>query len=211
MSDRSVRIVPLGEERGDEAAAILARAFHDEPLYVYACPDPAARARWLPWHFRWSVWAGYAFGVLVGTEGRLDGVAAAIGPGGGELTAELIARVGSERGREAVGAELWDRVNGMLPAVFAPADAALRRAAPEPHWRLDAIGVDPARRGMGIGGSLLHAVNARADADRLPVALITRQPRNLAFYTRHGYRVVCAGTEPMSGLRWWGLRRDAGG
>ena len=72
MSDLNVRVVPLGDERGDEAAALLARAFHDEPLYIYACPDPVARAQWLPWHFRWSVWAGSLCGQLLGTAGHLD-------------------------------------------------------------------------------------------------------------------------------------------
>jgi ribosomal protein S18 acetylase RimI-like enzyme len=211
MNERSARMVRLGEERGDEASALLARAFHEEPLFVYACPDPGDRARWLPWYFRWSVWAGYACGATLGTAGRLDGVAAAIGPGGGELTEEQLVRVGAARGRETVGAAVWDRATEALHAVFATADAAFQRAVPEPHWHLDVLGVDPLRRGMGIGGSLLRAVHARAAADGVPVALLTRQPRNLAWYRRHGYQVACQGVDARSGLPWWALRRDPGG
>jgi GNAT superfamily N-acetyltransferase len=65
-----------------------------------------------------------------------------------------------------------------------------------PHWYLDVIAVEPARQGAGIGGSLLGAVGARADADGVPVVLLTYRERNLAFYRRHGYAVVCDGVVP---------------
>ena len=208
ITDRNVRVVELGEDRGDEVAALMARAFYDDPLMVYACPDPAERARWLPWLFRWSVWKGYLFGRTLGTEGRLDGVAATIGPDGGEFTEEHLARFGYGRGREAMGAGVWDRVTGALRIVFGPADEALHSAVPGPHWYLDVIAVDPDRQGLGVGGSLIRAVNARADTDGLPVVLFTCQPRNLPLYQHHGYEIIREGMEPASGVRWWGFRRE---
>jgi GNAT superfamily N-acetyltransferase len=211
MTEHATCIVVLREEQGDAAAALLARAFQDEPLFVYACPDPDARAKWLPWYFRWSVWAGFACDATWGTAGKLAGVAAAISPGGGELNEEHLVRIGADRGREAVGGAVWDQATAALHAVFATADAMFRHTVPEPHWHLDVFGVDPGSRGRGIGSSLLHAVHARADADGVPSALLTRQPRNLPLYQRHGYRVACGGTDPVSGLPWWGLRRERGG
>ena len=208
MSDRTVRVVPLGEDRGDEVAALIARAFHDDPMFVHACPDPAERTRWLPWLFRWSVWKGYLFGQTLGTEGRLDGVAITIGLNGGEFTQEQLAHFDYGRGREVVGAEVWDRATGALDVVFGPADEALHHAVAEPHWYLDVLAVEPARQGLGIGGNLLRAVNARADADGVPVMLLTYQPRNLLLYQRHGYEMIREGMEPASGVRWWGFRRE---
>jgi hypothetical protein len=70
-SDRRIQVVPLGEDRGDEVAALMGRAFQDDPLFVHACPDPGDRARWLPWMFRWSAWKGFLFGQTLGTAGRL--------------------------------------------------------------------------------------------------------------------------------------------
>jgi ribosomal protein S18 acetylase RimI-like enzyme len=81
---------------------------------------------------------------------------------------------------------------------------------PEPHWYLDVIAVEPARQGRGIGGTLLRAVSARADADGTPVVLLNYQPTNLPLYQRNGYEVVCHGAAPGSGLPWWGMRRDPG-
>jgi hypothetical protein len=135
MTDGSVRVVPLGEDRGDEAAVLIARAFQDDPLFAYGCPDPVARARWLPWVMRWSVWQGFLFGQTLGTAGRLDGVAATIGPAGGAFTEEQLAGFGYGRGREVVGTELWDQSTAALNAAFGPADAALHRAVSEPHWQ----------------------------------------------------------------------------
>ncbi len=209
-SDRCIQVVPLGEDRGDEVAALMGRAFQDDPLFVHACSDPGDRARWLPWVFRWSTWKGFLFGQTLGTAGTLDGVVATIAPGGGEFTDEDLARFGYGRGREMVDAEVWDRAIERVNAAFEPADAALHRAVAEPHWYLDVIAVEPAAQGRGIGGALLRAVHARADADGVPIALLTYQPTNLPFYRRHGYTVVCEGTAPGNGLRWWGLRRDPG-
>ena len=209
-SDHLIEVVPLGVDQGDEVAALMGRAFQHDPLFAHACPDPSERARWLPWLFRWSTWKGFFFGQVRGTTGRLDGVAAMIGPGGGDFTQEQLASFGYERGREAVGAAVWDRSIAVINAAFEPADAALHRAVPEPHWYLDVIAVDPARQGRGIGGALLRAVSARADADRAPVVLLTFQPASLPLYERNGYVIVCDGIVPGSELPWWGMRRDPG-
>ena len=207
-SERRIQVVALGEERGDEVAALMGRAFQDDSLFAHACPDPRDRARWLPWVFRWSTWRGFLFGQTLGTAGRLDGVLSMIALGAGELTEEDLAHFDYQRGREAVGAEVWDRAVERVNAAFAPADVAPHHTVSEPHWYLDVIAVDPAARGRGIGGALLRAAHTRADMDGAPIALLTYQPANLPFYERHGYAVVCEGTTATGGLPWWGLRRD---
>ena len=68
----------------------------------------------------------------------------------------------------------------------------------------------PAAQGRDIGGALLRAVGARADADEAPIVLLTYRPGNLELYERHGYAVVCEATASTGGLRWWSLRRNPG-
>jgi ribosomal protein S18 acetylase RimI-like enzyme len=188
---------------------LIGRAFQEDPLFVYVCPDPDERARYLPRLFLWGVWRGLLFGELLGTAGDLTGVAALIGPAGGNLTDEQIDSIGYNRNRELVGPEIWDLTTDRLNSVFDPIDAEFHRTVPEPHWYLDAIAVDPSRQGLGIGSRLLAAANARADADGMAIVLLTLQPRNVPLYERHGYETVCGGTEPTSGLAWWGMRREA--
>jgi ribosomal protein S18 acetylase RimI-like enzyme len=78
---------------------------------------------------------------------------------------------------------------------------------PGPHWYLDALAVKPERQRQGIGSVLLHAAIAYADADRLPLVLLTCQPRNVDLYKRHGFEVVCQVDSPDATVQWWGIRR----
>ena len=212
-ADQPFRLVQLSADRAEEAATVFSEAFHDDPLFVHACPDPGERVCWLPWSFLWSVWKGLLFGEVLGTEGRLDGLAITIPPDRADDEAQLeravqLARADRRRGLTAREAEAWDRYDVVGGAAFQPADDELHRVVPRPHWYLDAIAVKPALQGQGIGGRLLHAVSARADASRLPTVLLTYQPNNRALYRRHGYAVVCEGAVPDGGPEWWGMRRD---
>ena len=215
-SDQPSRLVRLSEARAEEAATLLGEAFHADPLFVHACPDPSERARWLPWSFLWSVWKGLLFGEVLGTGGRLDGLAITVAPEGNAADEEQLeraarrARAGLRRGLAPAEREAWDRYDAAVGAAFQPADEELHRAVDGPHWYLDAIAVAPATQGRGIGSTLLRAVNSLADTDRTPIVLLTYQPTNLELYARHDYAVVCQDTAPTSGPRWWGLRRDPG-
>jgi ribosomal protein S18 acetylase RimI-like enzyme len=67
----------------------------------------------------------------------------------------------------------------------------VERAHPaEPHWYLAVLGVRPDRQGHGIGGALLEAGLARADADGLPCYLESSNPRNVGLYERHGFEIT---------------------
>jgi ribosomal protein S18 acetylase RimI-like enzyme len=59
-----------------------------------------------------------------------------------------------------------------------------------PHWYLPWLGVDPARRGEGLGGRLLDLCLHTVDAQRLPAYLETPNPRTIAFYARRGFEVI---------------------
>jgi ribosomal protein S18 acetylase RimI-like enzyme len=79
----------------------------------------------------------------------------------------------------------------------------------EPHWYLWVLGVDPARQGQGIGGLLLRAGLARADASDLPCYLETMNPKNVPLYQKFGFAVESIGTLPGSSVRMWSMIRPA--
>ena len=58
------------------------------------------------------------------------------------------------------------------------------------HWYLPWLGVDPARKGTGLGGELLNQCLAVVDAEHLPAFLETPNPRTIPFYQRHGFEVT---------------------
>lgn len=73
-------------------------------------------------------------------------------------------------------------------------NSVLRKAHPrEAHYYLEVLGTVPERQGRGVGGALLSAVLDRCDADGVPAYLENSNPRNEAFYARHGF-------EPMPPL-----------
>jgi ribosomal protein S18 acetylase RimI-like enzyme len=59
-----------------------------------------------------------------------------------------------------------------------------------PHWYLPWFGVDAALQGRGLGGALMEHCLGVVDASHLPAYLETPNPRNVAFYERHGFAVT---------------------
>ena len=89
------------------------------------------------------------------------------------------------------------------------ADKLHKRHAPESHWYLWAVGVDPPSQGKGIGSRLLQPVLARASADGTACYLETGIERNIRFYEKHGFKVVGQGRVPKQGLGVWAMLREA--
>lgn len=58
------------------------------------------------------------------------------------------------------------------------------------HWYLPWLGVDPPKRGTGLGEQLLTQCLAIVDADHLSAFLETPNPRTIPFYQRHGFEVT---------------------
>ncbi len=58
------------------------------------------------------------------------------------------------------------------------------------HWYLPWFGVHASRQGHGLGGDLLRRCLAVVDADHLPAYLESPNPRNLTFYSRHGFELT---------------------
>ena len=78
-------------------------------------------------------------------------------------------------------------VDGLMVATIM---AARAHDLDDPHWTLQYIGVRGTRRGTGLGQAAVGAMLERCDAERLPAALVSTNPRTVGFYERLGFRVV---------------------
>ena len=198
-----VEIVRLRADQLDEASALLARAFHDDPAWSWVIPGARRRAALLPWLFR------VAFEITEGeawtTVGPVLGCARWLAPGRtpvhvGAMLRALVAT--PLRVREATSRFL---------AYGRAVETMRATAVPEPHWYLAGIGVEPAEWGRGIGGALLGPGVEASDRMRVPCALLTNAERNVAFYEHHGFEVVLEGRTPDDGPHAWMMRRRPSG
>lgn len=186
-----VRLIGLPGNRLREAAAVLARGFHDNPNFVDLFPDQRVRARALgrlqAAGLRDALGFGHVYAAARGGTGsagdELVGVAAWLPPGGFPLSP----------GRQL---RALPGMAGVLAAAPRSARRLLRytgsitRLHPaQPYWYLEVVGVDPTARGLGIGTRLLEPVLARADEAGQPCYLETMTERNVAWYRGLGFEV----------------------
>jgi predicted N-acetyltransferase YhbS len=80
--------------------------------------------------------------------------------------------------------------------------------APEPHWYLAMLGVDPQWQRQGIGGALMRSVFETADRDSVPCYLEAPTIENMRYYERRGFRVVEETDIPDSNIHLWCMKRS---
>jgi GNAT superfamily N-acetyltransferase len=81
------------------------------------------------------------------------------------------------------------------------------RLAPEPHFYLFIVGVDPPRQNQGLGAELLEPTLQQCDREGHRAYLETAEPANITFYQRRGFTV----REVLDRPPWpkfWGMVRD---
>lgn len=173
-SSLAVAVRAPGLDRG-EVIDILLAAFRDDPAMRALYPTDLDYVRYLPGFV--MAYAGKAFAAgIVDTDREGHGAALWFPPGLSPDAAATMDHLALSAARRR------------LPQIAAGLAAQAQLRPAEPHWYLPWIGVVPEAQGMGIGGALLRAGLARADADRLPVHAEATTRRGAAFYTRHGFR-----------------------
>jgi predicted N-acetyltransferase YhbS len=165
-----------------ELSGVLARAFHDDPPFLWCLPDPDGRPRRLRRIFTTilsrEVLRHGAVQVAC-QDDRIIGGALWVPPHRRQASTvrQLTAVPGFLRGfgrRIGCGSE------------FATACAKAHPA--EPHWYLYVLGVAPALQGEGVGAALLRSGLARCDQERLPAYLESSKLGNVTLYQHFGFQ-----------------------
>jgi len=191
----------------EEVAALLARAFADDPFWTYVTPDEELRRRQLRDWFPLGVRYGTTYGTLdTQGDGAVVGAALWLPPDKHEMTLWRQFRTGMLKTRRMFVPRSFDRLNAAGHAL----DASRGRLMPPGAEYLWILGVDPAHHGQGYGRATIGVGLARSDARHKAIYLETYKERNLAFYGRHGFEVVTA-EQPPEGPPFWTLLRPARG
>lgn len=196
VSTPPVSVRRAGPEDFGAIAAMLARAFYDDPLTVWFYPNDKrrlARAR----RFFGIRLRQLADQNLIFTTPDHSGAALWTLPG---------------RWREDLGQSLLllPMLPVLLPRIVRSTRAAReieRRHPTAPHYYLSVIGTDPDRQGGGVGSALLGPVLRRCDAEGIAAYLESSKESNLDFYARHGFAVT-EGIELPKGPPLWFMWRE---
>jgi len=160
-------------------AAMLARAFYDDPVTAWFYPNPERRLVHARRFFAIRL-RQLADQELIFTTSDHTGAALWTLPG---------------RWREDLRQSLM--LLPMLP-VLLPRIARSTRAVREierrhpvvAHFYLSVLGTDPDQQGGGIGSALLTPVLDRCDSDGVAAYLESSKESNIGFYVRHGFTVT---------------------
>jgi GNAT superfamily N-acetyltransferase len=159
-------------------AAVMARAFYDDPPFMWLLPDPKTRLqrsrRFFATLARDKALA--RCGVDVALVGAEVAGAAIWRPPGKWQTVQLRTLLGLVR---AFGRRIG--------AAAALSEAMARVHPGESHWYLFAIGVDPARQRTGVASALLRSRLAQCDRDGLPAYLEATKATSVPLYQHFGF------------------------
>jgi GNAT superfamily N-acetyltransferase len=192
------RVLKASAGDGPRIGETLGRAFFDDPILRWACPDDERRRALLPRFFE----------LYAETMWRLGEIYVA-GPG-----AALWAPPGSPAVPDEYADEFGRRVVEMTPPedaerLFAVSKVIDEHHPPGSYWFLQFMGVEPASQGRGIGSALVASVLERCDRDGAYAYLDATSPDNKRLYERHGFRA--AGVyAPAGGPPLWPMWREPG-
>ncbi len=159
---------------------MLARAFHEDPIVNFVFQDELSRPKYTRRFF-----AGRAR-VLIGQREIyvVENAAAAAMWARPDEWRDPPLRALKEL------AILFPGVGRRVPSVIRGLVQVESRHPKAPHWYLAVLGTDPSRQGEGLATALLRKVLDDCDRDEVPAYLETGTERNVAFYTRHGFKVT---------------------
>ncbi|MFG2989686.1 GNAT family N-acetyltransferase [Streptomyces sp. NPDC048257] len=195
--------------RPDESgavAALLARAFADDPVMAWMVPaDDRERriARYFRLAQRQQRPRAGAVRVAATSEGRLLAAALWSGPGRWKTSAV----------QELAALPRYAGVFGLRGMPRAgELQNAMHEAHPEtPHWYLPSVGTDQGLQGMGVGSALLRQQLADCDRFGQPAYLESSNITNVPFYEGLGFRVTGEIRTPEGGPTLWPMWRDPHG
>src|SRR5947209_7994144 len=175
----TVRKATLDE--AETLAAILARAFYDDPVMRWVIIDDQRRGELLK----------RSFGLYLRKLWFKQDGCYTTGSSAGAIVWE-------RSGERKVGIidqlrllPSMARINGRLPPRILRPLAAPEASHPvEPHYYLPVVGVEPEWQGRGLGTALMRPVLDRCDGEKVPAYLEASSPRNRPLYERHGFQVT---------------------
>ncbi|MGD9115921.1 MAG: GNAT family N-acetyltransferase [Dehalococcoidia bacterium] len=203
MSTDSANIIRLAKSQVERAGEVLSRAFRNDPMLVAYIPDAVKRQKRLRTMFRIELGHAVEHGEVYAVSPDFEGVAVWLPSTAPEMSLWTMLRGG---GLKLLFTSSWGFLNRMKKDDDF-ASGRRRKLAPNPHWYLAVLGVDPDFQGRGCASRLLKPMLARLDREKIPAYLETDVEGYVAMYQHFGFKVIEEAVLPGSGSRMWVLLR----
>ncbi|ARN76215.1 GNAT family N-acetyltransferase [Oceanicoccus sagamiensis] len=186
-------------------AALLAKAFADDPVMAYIIPQQQGRLQRIEGIMQLAIKTYRHSGLIETVAGRSAAVWQRPSPGEPSLLAVILNSL-----------EAMVRLRGAVDRAQQVQRITAAARIAQPHWYLAIIGTDPACRGQWQGGAslasqLLLSVLKRCDQQQLPAYLESSNYHNLGFYRRFGFEVTQTLQLPDGPAMWAMVREPEAG
>lgn len=183
----------------DDVVSILVGAFHDDPTWSWAFPDPSLRAEQLT-----RLWGTFVDGAMrfpwVWLSQANTATSVWIPPNEAEFSHEqeaalegtLVEMLGQDASRVLNMVELFDQAH--------PRGV--------PHFYLSLLATSTQHRGQGYGLRLLAENLRQIDKSGMPSYLEASNPVNVPLYMRYGFEVLGSFTLPERGIEVFTMWRE---
>jgi ribosomal protein S18 acetylase RimI-like enzyme len=196
MAELKGDIVKLSRQQIGQAAAMLTRAFFDDPKLIHLLPDITAKKELSRYLFEFELQYGMNYGDVYTTSPSVEGVAVWLPSSKSEVTFWRAFRSGGMRLQNQLGKTVMDRLMSFSQAI----DNLHKKHAPYRHYYLFFIGVDPAYQKKRVASRLIAPLIGWLDMQKLPCYLNTQNEKNIGLYEHFGFRVIEQLVLPDSGI-----------
>lgn len=200
MQRAPITVMPASEADRGTTAAILARAFIDDPAMAYLFRNADARPERLRRFFYLSTHVdGDPACWNLATDNGIPAAAAMWRPPGAWQTpsSAMLRWLPT----------LLHTFGFSLPRALALQSVLESHHPHAPHWYLQYVGCVPEAQGRGLGGAVIRDRLARCDAQRLPAALETATPGNVPIYQALGFTITST-YDIKTGPKFWTMWRN---
>jgi ribosomal protein S18 acetylase RimI-like enzyme len=199
-----MEVIKLDPHQIKKAAAVVAAAFFDYPMFTFYFPDPERRTRYLSWYLGNVLNCAVRYGEVY-TNPEIYGVIFTLPPGHTKISTWEYLQNGFLLTPFMLGFRNYRKSMECEDFVGLTQENLMKDRS---HYYLWGLAVEPSCKAQGIGSALMQPVLAKADAQKMPVYLETHDEKNVRYYQKRGFDLIHTVRIPKHELPIWCMLRE---
>ncbi|MHA1986599.1 MAG: GNAT family N-acetyltransferase [Promethearchaeota archaeon] len=199
----------LQNDQIEVASRVAARAFQDDPLFIYYYPDPIERKIKTVTNCRYLILLGILSGEVYTTSRDIQGVAIWNTYGlkdqtKGKQSKEIIRKLRGVK-RKMFSDPIFTKkysINNII------CNSLHSKHANFPHWNFSMLTIDPLHQGRGYASMLIKPKLREIDKENLPSYLNTHKEDNVSLHEHFGFKLLEEKKVPNSNLTVYAMLRN---